>query len=431
MSNQVASFRIQESERQSWVSLASVWTGTLVCVPCLMIGGFLVQGFSIANTLLCVLIGYGIICAYMCLIGIQGCDTGLPTSVMTTNALGEKGARYVISSILAIACIGWFGVQAAVCGISFSSMILETTGISIPQAVSAIFWGIIMVLTACFGYNAVKILNYVAIPGLVLVLGYATYAALFKNNGFEIISTYQPAEPSSLVAGINLVVATFALGGVLSADFSRYAKTRVDVVKSSVFGVLPAGLVVIFLGAACSIVAGNADISSVLSSLGLPAIGLVALILATWTTNVTNAYSGGIAITNLLGFSESKFRITTAIAGLGGTILGALGIIERFQDFLGVLTSLIPPVAGVIIAAYWIVGKGKKENFFVVEGINIAGIISFILGAVVAYVTANYYVFFIAPINGIVVSAIAYVLLIKVFPVQGKTISELEETVVA
>ncbi len=422
MSNQIQGFKIQENERQSWISLASVWIGAMVCVPSLMIGGFLSQGFSISSILLCVLIGYGIICFYMSLIGIQGSDTGLPTSVMATNALGEKGSRYVISSILAIACIGWFGVQSAVCGVSFSGMILAITGVHIPEAISVIFWGIIMLLTACFGYNAVKYLNYIAVPALILVLGYAAYAALFVNDGINVVLSHQPAQPMSFVSGINLVVATFALGGVVSADYSRYAKNRADVIKSSVVGVLPSGLIVIFLGAACSIVANEYDISKVLSILGLPAIGLVALILATWTTNVTNAYSGGIALTNLLGFDESKFRITTGIAGIIGTLLGAVGIIERFQDFLGILTSFIPPVAGVIIAAYWIVGKGNKENFKVVKGINIAGITSFIIGAGVAYITANVYVFFIGPINGIIISAIAYTLLIKVFPIESQVV---------
>jgi cytosine permease len=418
MENRTDAFRIDETKRQSWISLAAVWIGCMICVPCLMVGGYLSIGFPIGSILVCVLIGYGIICAYMCFMGMQGCDTGLPTAPMATSALGEKGARFVISTILAIACIGWFGVQASVCGSSFSSMVASMTGLQIPDFVSSIFWGIVMLLTACFGYNAVKYLNYMAIPALVLVLGYAAIAALFRNNGISVIANYQPTQPMTIVAGINLTVATFAVGGVISADFSRYARNRGDVIKSTVVGVLPSGLVILMLGAAASIVAGEYDITKVLSSLGLPAFGLVALILATWTTNVTNAYSGGLALTNLIGLSEQKFRITTAIAGGVGTLFGALGIITKFQTFLSILTSFVPPVAGVVIAAYWIVGKGKRENFNVVQGVNVAGVISFVAGAAVAYLTANVVPFFVGPINGIAVSMVLYIVLIKVFPVK-------------
>ncbi|WP_010255596.1 cytosine permease [Treponema primitia] len=416
MENKVTAFKIDESQRQSWVSLAAVWIGAMVCVPCLMVGGYLSMGFPISSIVICVIIGYGIICAYMCFMGMQGCDTGLPTVSMASNALGEGGARFLISLLLAVACIGWFGVQAAVCGSSFSSMIASATGVVIPNVVSGIFWGVVMLLTAMFGYNALKYLNYIAIPALILVLGYSFYAAVIRGNGLQLILDYKPAQPMTIVAGINLVVATFAVGGVISGDFSRYARNRKDVIKSNVIGVFPAGLVMLLLGAACSIVAGEYDISKILVALGLPAFGLIALILATWTTNVTNAYSGGLAVSKILGLDEKKFKITTGIAGGIGTILGAVGIIDRFVSFLGIITSFIPPVAGVVIAAYWIVGKGKKENFTSIPGVNWAGMIAFILGAAIAFITANVAPFFVAPINGIVISIAAYIILIKFIP---------------
>jgi cytosine permease len=381
-----------------------------------MVGGYLSLGFPVPGIILSIILGYGIICVYMCLLGMQGSDTGLPTVSMASNALGKKGAQYLISALIAISLVGWFGVQAAVCGASFSGMMSGIAGINIPVPVSSIGWGILMVLTAMFGYNSLKWLNYIAVPALILVLGYALYAAVFQNDGWATVTAYRPEQPMTLVAGINLAVATFAVGGVISADYSRYAKNRADVIKSNLIGVLPTALIVMFIGAACSIVAGEYDITSILTKLGLPAFGLIALILATWTTNVTNAYSGGIAVSNMLGLGEGKFKITTGIAGGLGIILGALGIIDHFTEFLNILTSFIPPVAGVIIAAYWIIGKGKKENFAPTPGINVVGIVSFILGAAVAYITANITPFFVAPVNGIIISMIAYVVLIKVVP---------------
>ena len=52
---------------------------------------------------------------------------------------------------------------------------------------------------------------------------------------------------------------------------------------------------IIMVSTACfgfSIITGPYDICVMLTAAGVPAIGLVALFLATWTTNVTNAYSG-------------------------------------------------------------------------------------------------------------------------------------------
>lgn len=428
-------FEVDESHRQSWLSIAAVWAGGMICVPCLMIGGVLAGGgLSLGEMLASILIGYGLICAYMIFIGMQACDTGLPVSVMASGALGEKGARYIISILLAIACVGWFGIQSATCGSAFANMLASMMGTEATPAmvtVCSLIWGVIMLATACAGFKGLKWLNYIAVPLLVIVCLYGLVAGIVKNDGGAAIANYAPEASQGMVFGISMVVASFALGGVISADYCRFAKSRGDVVKSSIVGVIPAGLFMLLTGALMSIVTGEYDISAILASLGVPFIGLVALVLATWTTNVTNAYSGGLALSNLLGFDESKFKITTGIAGGIGTLLAAFGLLNAFQGFLSLMSGLIPPLAGVLIAAYWIVGKGKKENFKMRPGFSAPGVISFLVGAVLACITGGTFAnfpglvaalpflntpFFVGPVNGIIVSLVLYVLLSKIIP---------------
>lgn len=425
-------FKIDESQRQSWLSIAAVWAGGMICVPCLMIGGVLAGGgLSLGQIVLSILIGYGLICVYMICIGMQACDTGLPVSVMASGALGEKGARYIISALLAIACVGWFGIQSATCGSAFTNMVanmLGTEATPIFISISSIVWGVIMLLTACVGFKGLKWLNYIAVPLLVIVCLYGLIAGIVTNDGGSAITNYAPENSSGMVFGISMVVASFALGGVISADYCRFAKSRSDVVKSSVVGVIPAGLFMLLTGALMSIVTGQYDISAILASLGVPFVGLVALVLATWTTNVTNAYSGGLALSNLLGFDESKFKVTTGVAGAIGTLLAAFGLLNAFQSFLSLMSALIPPLAGVLIASYWIVGKGKRENFSPRPGFSAVGVISFAIGAVFACITGGTFAsfpglvealpflnwpFFVGPVNGIVVSLVLYVGLAK------------------
>ncbi len=407
-------YEIRDDERQSWLSLAMIWTGSMICIPCLMIGGVLGTGLSLVQVVLAVLVGYGIVCAYMCLVGMESCDTGLPTVSMASSVLGTKGAQFIISLMLAIACIGWFGIQSAVCGESFSTMVSSMSGIDIPVWASSIFWGIVMLLTAAYGYKGLKILNYVAVPALVIVLAYAMILA-FLSGGLEAVVSFQPTSRMGFIPAVSMVVASFALGGVISGDYSRYAKSRGDVVRSTLLGVFPSGMVMMLIGSILSIVTGQYDVSLVLAAVGVPALGLVALVLATWTTNVTNAYSGGLSMSNLFGFGEDRFRITTVIAGAIGTVLAAVGLLSRFEAFLNILSALIPPIAGVMIGSYWIVGKGRRENLVAKEGWYWPGIVAFAIGAVVAYITGNVAPVLIGPVNGIVVS----MLLIVVFEKAG------------
>lgn len=423
-------FEIKADQRQSWTSIAMVWAGGMICVPCLMIGGVLVGGgLSFAQIVASILLGYGMICAYMIFIGMQACDTGLPVSVMASGALGEKGARYIISTILAIACVGWFGIQSAVCGSAFASMGASMLGYESASAtavtICSIVWGAIMLLTACLGFNGLKWLNYIAVPALVIVCLYGIIASMVQNDGGAVLAAYNPQVSSGLVFGMSMVVASFALGGLISADYCRFAKSRGDVVKSSIIGVIPAGLFMLLTGGVMSVVTGQYDISAILVSLGVPFFGLLALVLATWTTNVTNAYSGGLALSNLLGFDESKFKHTTGIAGGIGTLLAAFGVLGKFEAFLNLMSALLPPLAGVIIANYWIIGRGKKAAFKIQDGVFMPGLIAYLVGAFVACLTGGTFAsipgltwlnapFFVGPVNGIIVSLILYPILTKV-----------------
>ena len=242
-------YEIRESERQSWLSLAFVWTGSMICIPCLMIGGVIGTGLSLTDVVLAVLAGYGIVCAYMCLIGMESCDTGLPTVSMAASVLGKKGAQFIISLMLAIACVGWFGIQSAVCGESFSAMIADITGFEIPVWLSSIFWGLVMLLTAVYGYNGLKILNYIAVPALVIVLVYSMVLA-FSGGGLAAIRSFTPQTQMPFISAVSMVVASFALGGVISGDYSRYARSRKDVIRSTVLGVFPSGMVMMLVGIA-------------------------------------------------------------------------------------------------------------------------------------------------------------------------------------
>lgn len=416
-------FEIKSEERQSWGSITMVWIGAMICVPALMIGGMLGAGLSLGAAALAIIIGYALICVFMSFMGMHACDTGLPTAVMAGGALGEKGAKYIISTILAISCVGWFGIQAAVCGSSFSSMVEGMTGVSIPVWVSSVVWGIIMLLTACFRFSGLKWLNKIAVPLLGIVLIYALIYNLVSGNGRALIG-YEPSAPIGLISGISLTVGSFVVAAAISGDYCRFAKNRKDVVKSSVLGVLPAGLVVLMLGGILAICTGSYDISVFLSASGLPLIGLIALVLATWTTNVSNAYSGGLALSVLLGQDEKKSRITTAVSGLIGTILAAAGILNSIQGFLSLLSAIVPAVMGVMIADYWLLRKGNVAKFEIRRGFYAPGIIAFAVGAFIACMTGGTFAsipalsslnfpFFIGSVNGIVAALVLYVIIEK------------------
>lgn len=409
---------VKAEERKSWASIAFIWAGSVCCVPALMVGAGITAGLPFGQGALAMFIGYAICVVLMVLMSILSSDKGVPTVVAASGAFGKIGSGYVVSFIIAFCFICWFGFQAVVCGEAFAA-ILQNLGIPIPGTLSTIIWGLVMCLTAVFGINWIKILNIVSVPALIVILAYAAIVVFSDSESAAAIANYQPAGSLSMVSAIGMAVGGFATGAVLSGDTTRYCKNRRDVLISSVVGVIPMGVGTLLMGSVLAIHSGSAgmdttSIVNMLSSVGSPVLGLLVLVLATWTTNVSNAYSAGFALLSLTKAKDEKRAMFTLIAGVLGTVLAVLGITNYFNNFLNILASFIPTVAGVVIMDYFVFNKMNPEKWHAVDGFNWAGIISWLGGSAVALAFPSVLV---PTINGIVVSCILYLIL---YPLIGK-----------
>jgi cytosine permease len=343
-------FKVKEDDRQGWGSMALITAGQFICIPALMVGGMLGEGLSFGGVFFCAVAGGLILLGCACFMGAQSCRSGLPSTIVSAEGLGVQGARCISALLISIASAGWFGIQTGICGASFSVMAAEMLGLSVPAWAAALFWGLVMTLSAINGYRILKFLYHVMAPALFLVLVYTIiHTVFFSEAGLAALLAWCPERPISYITGITLVVGYWARGAFVAGDYCRYGKTPRGTalgVFISIIAVLP----VVFAGGAIFfILAGNADITAILTGMGFSAMALIFLILAAWTLNMMNAYVGGIALSVLMGFTAKRMKLSTALTGIFGTVLGAVGIWSRFTDFLGLLSSLVPPVVGVLV----------------------------------------------------------------------------------
>jgi cytosine permease len=306
-------------------------------------------------------------------------------------------------------------------------MAAEVLGLSFPAWGSALFWGVVMAWSAMYGYQSLKSLYYVVTPVLFLVMVFTVIQVVFFSEALPAaaLTTWRPERPMSYIRGITLVVGTWAVGAFTVADFCRYAKkpryAALGIFVGMIFGI-PAA----FLGGAVfRILGGSPDITILLNDLGFPAMALIFLVISTWAINIMNAYYCGIAVPVLLGLSKKHTKITTIIAGAAGAVLGAAGILSRFAAFLSLLSSLIPPVIGVLMGVKTAgllkrrrIGQpeavipGKPiEDDMMKPGFHIPGIIAYGCGAFAAWLTTAKLTFFIPPLNGIITAAVVYIAL--------------------
>ena len=381
--------QVPMEERKSWADVAMIQAGIMICVPSLMLGGILAESMPMSQAIWSGVIGYAVIVALMIFCGIMGSDLGVPTCVVASGVFGKQGSSKLISALFMISMIGWFAVQNGVCGSAFSNLIEASTGVKIPIPVSTVVWGIIMLVTAVYGINALDIGCVVAIQRF--------------GTGNLSMTIEDPA--MSFADGVVLTISFMATGALNAPDFTRYQRTRKDTVLSSAIGVMPAGMAMLILGAVMTRIAQQYDISLVFSNIGLPFLGMVVLILATWTTNTTNAYSAGLNAVMVFNLKESGRSMATVILGAVGTVLAAVGVAGNFEGFLTLLGNAFMPIIALFIVEYWILGKGKAESFTLREGWSVAGIVTWVFGFAATFLTVG-----ISFINGMLVSGILYLI---------------------
>ena len=114
--------RVPADQRQTWYSIAFIWVGTMICIPMLMVGGLLSASMTFGNVLLACFLGFAICSALMILVGMQGTDLGLPSSMCGTKAFGDKGSSLLLSLSIFVGQMGWFGIQTATCATAFITL---------------------------------------------------------------------------------------------------------------------------------------------------------------------------------------------------------------------------------------------------------------------------------------------------------------------
>ena len=80
--NQTGLAKLRDDEKKSWFSIALIWAGAVVCVPPLMVGGFMVTTLGFNVGVAAMVFSYIFCVFFMILMSFQAVDLGLPTVIM-------------------------------------------------------------------------------------------------------------------------------------------------------------------------------------------------------------------------------------------------------------------------------------------------------------------------------------------------------------
>jgi cytosine permease len=350
--------RVPPDERYPWVSVATQRFGQLACMSQFLLGATLGFGMELWDAILAITLGCVILEVVAIMVGIAGQREGLSTSVLARwTGFGSLGSS-LIGLVVAVSLIGWFGVQNAV----FADGVKDLIG-GPPTWVWSIVCGALVIGIVVYGFASMAWTAYITVPAFLLLAGWAIASELTDHSLSDLASSSAPGAEISLATGATLVAGGFIVGAVITPDMTRYNRSAADVVKQTIvsitFGEYLVGIIAVLLAHAVK----SANIVEIVTST-TGSIGVLVLIASTVKINDWNLYSSGLGFVNFVDqvFHRHLNRaLVTLAVGVLGTALSAAGILDHFIDFLTTLGVAVPPIAGIMVAEYWLVKSWRPE----------------------------------------------------------------------
>jgi NCS1 nucleoside transporter family len=407
---------VPRSERtKSWWDLFVIQAGVNITLSSLLLGGLLVPGLSWTEACLALVVGNIILGILLALMGYFGVDYGISTTVASRFALGHPRGSWIASIIILMSMVGWFAVTAELAGQATHDALQGVAGFSNTAVVIALI-GILNSLPPIFGFENIKWLSRLAVPGLTGLCIWILIVIVSKY-GYRNLIHYTPTHALSLTTGLDLVMGGLIVGVFTAPDISRYVVSRRDNWIGAMLGAFPPSLFLGLVGALSKLATGDWNAVSVVQRLGLGAPALIVIIASSWTANNSNLYSSGLALANM--FPKMSRWQSTALMGALGTVLAALRVTRYFGNFLLVLSGLFSPLIGILLCDYFFVRRSRLNlpeayrnhgRCFYHGGVNVAAVVALLTGFLVAQFTPAS---IMASLLSLFTAAIVYPLMLK------------------
>lgn len=346
--------------QQNWKQLSSIQVGGVICLPVIVIGQTLGREYGLYSSLIAIALGNLFLLALAIITAIMS-HQEKKTTAENTSALFGRGGGIFFAYVMLLSLLGWFGIQLNLMTLA----LLDLTYWSSPCAflMSNILIGSVMTLGGLYGIKGLNLLSDLSIPLLLMTLLYA----LFTPQEETVTSSLHSLE----WGGISMVIATAIAAVIDLPTYFRHASTKKDAVIAviAIFGLaIP---LIEGVGVYLGVTRGGESVIHLLKGthpLWNLWIGLF-ILLAGWTTNNANLYSGVISLEFI--WPKATFLVRTLTVGGVGTFLGCCDLLNHLELVLDLLGIGISSMGALMIFYYLFNAREHKQALFFVWGVGV------------------------------------------------------------
>lgn len=362
---------VPHDKTMSWGHIALIYIGVAITIPAFLLVANVAVSLGYWYAGLAVLLSCLILSFFGVVTGIIGAKTNLSSYMIISQVFGEKGSKF-INILFAVTLAGWFGVT-----LSFFAQAANNIA-ALGYQVWLIIGTMLMVLTALYGFRGLHLFSLISVPLMLLFLYGFSFVTL-KNTSFTEVVNIKGNNAISFGSAVSMLVGGMMVGVAIFPDLTRYTKSVKDGMLAGV-----ASFMSVFLFALPIMIPilyyQQINIVEIVQNVSCPLVALMLIILASWSSNDNNLYSGALSLAVVLK-NISRTVIVLAIAVLG-YICSALNITGNFITFLMFLSAIIPPIAAIYCVDFLFVKRERQKC-----AVNKMAFLSWGIGALVAILT--------------------------------------------
>ncbi|HZH61208.1 MAG TPA: NCS1 family transporter [Metabacillus sp.] len=424
-----------ENKKIGAVGFSFIWVGMAVVLAAFAIGGAGVQSLSLGWVVLATIVGSIALGFLMTMTGDIGVEHGLSFPVYMRAPFGTVGT-HIPSIVRGFVASCWFGVNTYFGSTAMNAILATMVGFN-NWFVCFLIFATLQVVNTALGIKAVERFADLAAPIIIIISGwmYFTLSDQALQQGREVWSWVEsPVTGGAAVTAFMVVImSNMGFWGTLTADMpslSRYVKAPLNEKnwykrnKAQIAGNLIAYPIVqtfmVVIGAVSYVAVSNYDpvvaLQQSASGLILGTL-LLMIVFAQWSTNITANLIPAATIFSNVGGPKMPFWAGVVVAGILGIVVQPWSLFGIITQILLIIGGVLSAIVGILIADYYFIRKRRvnvpelyesKGQYHYQNGINWAGLISWIVGGGAAVIFTNY-----SFLVGLAVGAISYYLLGK------------------
>lgn len=348
--------RVPLQEGRGLLGMTLVLMSLCVAIPSLLLGAALVEGMGLRQAITATLWG-ALVGTPICILTAHvGMRSRLSTAMTLKFAFGTVGSK-IISAIVALDMFCWFAVNTEIFGTSLRDSVESIWRFSLGKPALCVVAGILMTGLTIFGYKAVEKFAYLAVPLLAVVLFSYLVSSLLSSSFHEVV--HRPAFGSRMAypVGVSIVAGTFLSVSLLMPDFTRYSRSAMQSSVAVIFGLAFGFPPFVLIGAYLTAASQEKDFVKLMLTAGWGLAAVLIIVLTCWIHMNSCLYSASLNLAAIIP-RIPKWKLTM-VAGLAGTCIALLGIVDHYVPFLIVLSVVLPPIASVFAADYLL-----RENLY-------------------------------------------------------------------